>query len=372
MKVRGAIIRTSPGSLEVAEMELEDPRPDEVQVKMVASGMCHSDDHHVTGDSPLDPCPFALGHEGAGIVTRVGPNSKGIKEGDHVVFSAIPSCGHCRWCASGMSNLCDLSAGILAGPRWTDGSYRLRLTDGQPVGQLCGISTFVEYTTASLDSVVKIDDDVPLDKACLIGCAVSTGWGSAVNVADVQPGDTVIVYGIGGLGASALQGARFAGAQNVIAVDPVPFKRQQAAVFGATHAVASAEEAAELARQFTNGQGADSAIVTVGVLGAEHVRQAFGAVRKAGTAVVTSIGPHDAVGAPISLHELTLYQKRLKGSLFGATNANWDVRRLINLYRSGDLKLDEMVTQTYSLDQVAQGYADLHAGKNIRGVVVYD
>lgn len=185
MQVRGAIIWESPGNLDVVDMELSDPRPDEVQVKMVASGMCHSDDHHVTGDSPLTGCPFALGHEGAGIVTKVGLNSKGIEEGDHVVFSGIPSCGHCRWCATGMSNLCDLAAGILAGPRWTDGTYRLHLPDGRPVGQLCGISTFVDTTTAPLDSVIKVDKDIPLDKACLVGCAVSTGWGAAVNSAAV-------------------------------------------------------------------------------------------------------------------------------------------------------------------------------------------
>ncbi|NEW28745.1 NDMA-dependent alcohol dehydrogenase [Nocardia cyriacigeorgica] len=371
MQVRGAIIWESPGNLDVVDMELDDPRPDEVQVKLVASGMCHSDDHHVTGDSPLTGCPFALGHEGAGIVTKVGPNSKGIEEGDHVVFAAIPSCGHCRWCASGMSNLCDLAAGILAGPRWTDGTYRLHLPDGRPVGQLCGISTFVETTTASLDSVVKVDKDIPLDKACLVGCAVSTGWGAAVNSAAVRPGDTVIVMGIGGIGVSALQGARFCGAENIIAVDPVAFKREKAATFGATHAVATMDEAAEIARQFTNGQGADSAIVTVGILKAEYVAQAFSAIRKAGTVVVTAIGQHDAVGVPISLHDLTLSQKRLQGSLFGATNGNWDIKRLLNLYRSGSLKLDEMVTRTYTLDDVAQGYKDLHDGTNIRGVITY-
>lgn len=372
MQVRGAVIRQSPGTLEIVDMELDDPRPDEVQVKMVASGMCHSDDHHVTGDSPLTGCPFALGHEGAGIVTKVGPNSKGIREGDHVVFSAIPSCGHCRWCASGMSNLCDLAAGILAGPRWTDGTYRLHLPDGQPVGQLCGISTFLDTTTASLDSVIKVDDDIPLDKACLVGCAVSTGWGSAVNSAEVRPGDTVIVMGIGGIGASAVQGARFGGAENIIAVDPNPFKHEQATIFGATHTVTTMAEATELARQFTNGQGADSAIVTVGILRADHVAEAFAAIRKAGTVVVTAIGEHDAIGLPISLHELTLSQKRLQGSLFGATNGNWDIKRLLNLYRAGTLKLDEMVTRTYALDEITQGYKDLHAGTNLRGVVVYD
>ncbi|MGD1220708.1 NDMA-dependent alcohol dehydrogenase [Streptomyces krungchingensis] len=372
MRTRGAVIRQAPGKLEVVDLELDDPRPDEVQVKLVASGLCHSDDHHVNGDLPCGTYPFALGHEGAGIVTKAFPNAKGIKEGDHVVFSAIPSCGYCRWCASGRQNLCDLTAGILAGPRWTDGSYRLHTTDGTPVGQHCGISTFVETTTVSVNSVVKIDDDMPLDKACLVGCGVSTGWGSAVNSAQVQPGDVVIVMGIGGIGASALQGAVHAGASVVIAVDPVAFKRDEASVFGATHAVASVEEAAELGRQFTNGQGADSAIITVGVIKPEHVTQALAAIRKGGTVVVTAVGIHDVVDTPLPLFDLTLSQKRIQGSLFGGTAGNWDVKRLLQLYREGRLKLDEMVTRTYKLDDIQQGYRDLHDGKNIRGVVLYD
>jgi S-(hydroxymethyl)glutathione dehydrogenase/alcohol dehydrogenase len=369
MRTRGAIITQAPGKLEVAELEVDDPRPDEVQVKLVASGLCHSDDHHVTGDIPVGTYPFALGHEGAGVVTRVGPNGKGIDEGDHVVLSALPACGHCRWCATGRQNLCDLVAGILAGPRWTDGSYRLHTADGVPVGQMCGISTFAETTTVALDSVVKIDRDIPLEVACLVGCGVSTGWGSAVNSAQVQPGDTVIVMGIGGVGANALQGARHAGASAVIAVDPLPFKREQAAVFGATHTAACIEEAADLARQFTNGQGADAVIITVGVLAPEHVRQGLDAVRKGGICVVTSVGPHEHAPVPISLPELTLAQKRLQGALFGATSGDWDIKRLLAMYTEGVLKLDELVTRTYTLDEVAQGYQDLHDGKNIRGVV---
>ncbi|MCD0448614.1 zinc-binding dehydrogenase [Actinocorallia sp. API 0066] len=223
-----------------------------------------------------------------------------------------------------------------------------------------------------MESVVKIDDDLPLDRACLVGCAVSTGWGSAVNSAAVQPGDTVIVMGLGGIGVSAVQGAAHAGAADIIAVDPVPFKREMAPVFGATRTAASIEEAAELARETTNGQGADSAIVTVGVLRPEHPGQALAAVRKAGTVVVTAIAPHDAPGAPVLLPDLTLSQKRLQGSLFGATNGNWDVRRLLNLYRTGQLKLDEMVTRTYKLDEITLGYEDLNAGRNIRGVVLHD
>jgi NDMA-dependent alcohol dehydrogenase len=373
MQTRGAIVRQVPGKYEVVDLEVEDPIENEIQVQMVASGLCHSDDHVATGDLPVQIYPFAGGHEGAGIVTKAGVNAKGIKEGDHVVFSFLPSCGHCRWCASGMQNLCELGAGLMDGSRWgRPGDYRLKLAEtGQPVGQMCGISTFLQTTTVSADSAVKVPDDIPLDKACLVGCGVGTGWGSAVNSAEVRPGHTVIVMGIGGIGINAVQGAAHAGASNIIAVDPVAFKREKAQELGATHAVESMEEAAELARELTGGQGADSAIVTVGVVKGEHVGQAFSAIRKAGVCVVTALGKATDVGVPISLLEMTTFQKRLQGALFGASNPNWDILRQLQLYREGVLKLDELITKTYSLDEVAQGYQDMYDGKNIRGVIIY-
>jgi S-(hydroxymethyl)glutathione dehydrogenase/alcohol dehydrogenase len=371
MQTRGAVVRQAPGKYEVVDLEVEDPRTGEIQVQMVASGLCHSDDHIATGDIPVPQYPLAGGHEGAGIVTKVGPGTQGYHEGDHVVFSFLPGCGRCRWCASGMQNLCDLGALLLAGSRWEDPtSFRLSM-DGQPVGQMCGISTFCETTTVAIDSAVVVPDDVPLDKACLLGCGVGTGWGSAVNSAQVSPGDTVIVMGIGGIGINAVQGARHAGASNVIAVDPVAFKREKARELGATHAVETMEEAAELGRAFTNGQGADSAIVTVGVTTGDHVAQAFSAIRKAGTAVVTGLGNIQEVGVPIAISELTLFQKRLQGSLFGASSPSYAILRQLEMYRAGVLKLDELVTKTYTLDEIAQGYQDMHDGKNIRGVILY-
>ena len=373
MQTRGAIVRQAPGKYEVVDLEVDDPRPGEIQVKLVATGLCHSDDHVATGDIPVGVYPFAGGHEGAGIVTAAPPNHKGIKEGDHVVFSFLPSCGHCRWCASGQQNLCDLGAGLLAGSRWDDPTdFRLKLAGTDtPVGQMCGISTFVETTTVSADSAVKVDDDLPLDKVCLLGCNVGTGWGSAVNSAQVQPGHTVIVMGIGGVGINAVQGASHAGAANVIAVDPVAMKRENAQQVGATHGVETMEEATELAKSFTNGQGADSAIITVGIIKPEYVGQAMASIRKAGTVVVTGLGNIAEVGAPVSLADITLFQKRIQGSLFGESNPNWDILRQVELYRSGVLKLDEVITKTYKLDQIAQGYQDMHDGKNIRGVLQY-
>ena len=372
VNTRGAIVRSAPGKFEVVDLIADDPRPGELQVELAASGMCHSDDHLATGDIPMGHYPMCGGHEGAGVVTAVGPNTKGFTEGDHVVFSFLPACGRCRWCASGLSYLCDLGAGLLVGARFDDPeSFRFHTTDGTPVGQMCGLGTFAGVTTVNVESAVKIPEDIPLDVACLTGCGVGTGWGSAVNAAGVEPGDAVIVMGIGGIGINAVQGAAHAGASHVIAVDPVAFKREKAMEFGATEAFESIEEAAEFAKTVTNGQGVDEAIVTVGITTGEHVAQAFSSVRKAGTVVVTGLGDITQVGLPIPIGELTLFAKELKGAMFGDSNPHTDILKMLRLYQEGHLKLDELVTKRYSLDEINQGYEDMHAGKNIRGVIVY-
>ena len=372
MQVRGAVVRKTPGKYEVTNLELDKPRQGELQVKMVASGLCHSDDHLATGDIPMAIYPVAGGHEGAGVVEAVGPDTPGWEKGDHVVFSFLPACGKCKWCARGQQNLCDLGATLLAGSRWDDPtSYRLHLDDGSPVAQMCGISTFCTHTTVAIDSAIKVDKDLPLDRICLLGCGVGTGFGSAVRSANVRPGETVIVMGVGGIGINAVQGAAYAGADNVIAVDPVPHKLELAKKFGATHTYKNMEEAGEFARSVTNGQGADSAIVTVGVTEGKHVAEAFKAIRKAGTVVVTGLGDITHAELPIPIGELTLFQKRIQGSLFGESNPSGDIPDQINMYRHGKLKLDELVTTEYDLDDIARGYEDMHAGKNIRGLIRY-
>jgi NDMA-dependent alcohol dehydrogenase len=372
MKTRGAIIRRAPGKFEVVDLELDDPIEDEIQVAMVASGLCHSDDHIATGDLPVGFYPVCAGHEGAGIVEKVGPNTRGWDVGDHVVFTFLATCGRCRWCASGHQNLCDNGALTLGGSRPQDPtSFRLHLEDGTDVGQAAGISTFAAHTTVHVNSAIKVDKDLPLEKLCLLGCGVGTGWGSAVNSAEVGPSDTVIVMGIGGIGINAVQGAVQAGAAHVIAVDPVAFKREMALRLGATNAFADIAEADAFAKSVTNGQGADSAIVTVGVVHGEHIAQAFDAIRKAGTVVVTGVAPMTEVGIPVSPAVLTLFQKRIQGSLYGASNATFDIPRQVQMYRDGRLKLDELITREYSLDEIAQGYEDMHAGVNIRGVIRY-
>jgi NDMA-dependent alcohol dehydrogenase len=369
---RVSLVRQAPGTYETATVELDDPRQNEVTVKLAASGLCHSDDHVATGDVPVAVYPYVGGHEGSGVVTAVGPNTPGYEVGDHVVFSFLPACGHCEYCGRGMSNLCDLGASLLTGARADDPTSFRMTENGAPVGQQCGISTFSEYTTASIDSVVKIDKSIPLKAAALVGCGVPTGFGSATRSANIEPGAVVIVMGIGGIGANALQGAKHAGASTIIAVDPAPFKQKVAHEFGATHAFSNIDEAADLARSLTNGQGADATIITIGVVEGEHVGQALASIRKAGTVVVTGLGDITQVGAPIPLGELTLFQKRIQGSLFGQANPRFDIPNFLRMYQKGDLKLDELVTREYTLDQVAEAYEDMHAGRNIRGVVVYD
>jgi S-(hydroxymethyl)glutathione dehydrogenase/alcohol dehydrogenase len=371
MKVRAAALLSAPGKYETIEVDLEGPRQNEVLVRVAAAGLCHSDDHIATGDLPVGKYPVVGGHEGSGVVEEVGPNTTGVRAGDHVVFSFMPVCGRCRWCATGHQNLCDLGALLLAGSRYDDPtSYRMS-HGGETVGQMCGTSTFAEYTTVDVRSIVVIPKDVPLEAACLVGCGVITGWGSAVNAAEAGPGDVVIVMGVGGIGVNAVQGAVHAGAAQVIAVDPVAYKREFAASVGATSTFATIEEAADYARSQTNGQGADSTIVTTGVTTGEHIAQGFASIRKAGTVVIAGFGNPMDVGVPLPGPELVLYQKRIQGAIFGMANPTYDIPRVLDLYQQGKVKLDELITHRYGLDEVAQGYVDMHAGVNIRGIVTF-
>lgn len=372
ISTRVSLLRETPGKFELATVELDDPRQGEVTVKLAATGLCHSDDHIAQGDLPAARLPLVGGHEGAGVVTAVGPNTQGFEVGDHVVFSFLAACGRCEFCARGMSNLCDRGATIMSGGRPDEpGTYRMS-ENGVAVGQAMGISTFSEYTTASIDSVVKIDKSIPFEAAALLGCAVPTGWGAAVNSANIIPGAVVIVMGIGGIGAAAVQGAVYAGARAVVAVDPVEFKREKAIEFGATHAFADMAAATEFVKSVTNGQGADATIISVGVMKSEYVAEGMASIRKAGTVVIPALGNVRDVGVPISLSDLTLYQKRVQGSLYGQSNPKFDIPNLLRMYQAGKLKLDEMITTKYELGQIAEAYDDMHAGKNIRGLVVFD
>jgi S-(hydroxymethyl)glutathione dehydrogenase/alcohol dehydrogenase len=236
---------------------------------------------------------------------------------------------------------------------------------------MCCLGTFAEHSVMNQASVIKINPDIPLDKAALVACGVTTGWGSAVYAADVQAGETVVVVGCGGVGMNAVQGAALAGARYVIAVDPVEFKREQSQVFGATHAVANMEEAAGLLAELTWGRNAEKAIMTTGVAEGDNIAPMMGLVGKGGRAVVTAVANMTATDVQLSLFDLAMQQKQLVGTIFGSANPRYDVPRLLGLYQSGKLKLDELITTTYSLDGINQGYQDMRDGKNIRGVILY-
>lgn len=369
MKTRAAILWGLEEEWSVEEVELDDPEHGEVMVKLAASGLCHSDEHLRTGDIPI-PFPVIGGHEGAGVVEKVGPGVTDLDVGDHVVLAFIPSCGKCRYCTSGMSNLCDLGAGIVLGPQ-LDGTYRFHAR-GEEVGQMCILGTFSPYTVVNQDSVVKINKDIPLDRAALVGCGVATGFGSAVNTAEVAPGEVVVVMGCGGIGMNAIQGARLAGARAIIALDPVETKREHAQTFGATHAAADADEAWEIVSEMTQGRLADKVILTTGVAEGEYLYEALSLVGKRGRVVVTAVGHADETTVELSLFELTLYEKQVLGSLFGSSNPRVQIPDLLEMYQNGQILLDELVTRTYTLDQINEGYQDLRDGKNIRGVIVYD
>jgi S-(hydroxymethyl)glutathione dehydrogenase/alcohol dehydrogenase len=369
MKTKAAILRDVGKDWEIIELDLDPPKAGEVLIRFVAAGLCHSDDHLRTGDIPVR-YPLVGGHEGAGIIEEAGEGVTRLKPGDHVVCSFLPACGHCRFCARGMTNLCDLGA-LLTANCLPDGTFRFH-ADGEDFGQMCLLGSFSQWATLSEHSCVKVDDDLPLETVVLIGCGVPTGWGTAVNAGGVRPGDTVAVYGIGGVGINAVQGAAFAGAVNVVAIDPVPGKLEMAKRLGATHTARSADEAQQIITDITRGVGADQALVTVGVVTADVVEAAFHAIRKAGTVIVTGLAGPDKKTISVSGFELTLFEKRIQGALFGGGNPFDDIPRMIDLYRSGHLKLDELVTTRYRLEDVNQGYRDLLDGKNIRGVLIHD
>lgn len=371
MKTTAAVLFWGGKPFEIVELELEldGPGPGEVLIKYVAASLCHSDLHLTDGDL-VPQFPIVGGHEGTGIIEDVGAGVTKVKPGDHVVYSFIPNWGRCRYCATGRSNLCNLcnlcnvGATIFDG-HMPDGSFRFHLGDSD-FGAMCMLGTFAERATISEHSVVKVDDWLPLETAVLVGCGVPTGWGSANYAGAVRAADTTVVYGTGGIGINAVQGAKHAGAKYVLAVDPVEFKRETAVKFGATHAFATADEATEKITELTWGQIVDQAIVTVNE---RVVTDAFNTIGKGGTVVITGLANPEKLTMHVSGGVMTLFAKTIKGTLFGSANPQYDIVKLLRLYGAGQLKLDEFVTNEYTLDQVNEGYQDLRDGKTIRGVI---
>jgi S-(hydroxymethyl)glutathione dehydrogenase/alcohol dehydrogenase len=365
MQTKAAVLREIGAPWQVEEITLADPADGEVQVRLAASGLCHSDEHLVTGATPV-PLPALGGHEGAGIVTKVGPGVRGLAEGDHVVLAFLPACGTCRPCASGLQNLCDRGAELRA----TQTTPRATTMDGLTLLRMCQLGTFAPYVTVDEAAVIKIEDDVPLDLAALLGCGVSTGWGSATAIGNTRPGDTVVVIGVGGVGINAVQGAAAAGARFVVAVDPVAYKQKRALELGATHTFSSAAEAQAALPDLTWGRLAQVVILTVGHIQGHMIQEALALTAKGGQVVVTAMGHYADREVSLNMFELTLLQKRVKGAIFGGVSPRHQIPLLLEAYRSGNLKLAELVTP-YQLEDINQGYQDMRDGKNLRGLIRY-
>ena len=371
MKSKAAVVTEIGKPFEIMEVEVDGPKTGEVLVQWKVAGLCHSDLHLTSGDMPAT-LPLVAGHEGAGVVVDVGPEVHHVKPGDHVVGSFIPACGHCPACSRGMSNLCDGglngTTGLMA-----DGRFPFTLPDGRQCGAMCTLGTFSQYTTADKNSIVKIQDWIPFDVAALVGCGVTTGWGSSVYSAGVRPGDTVVVFGIGGIGVNAVQGAKLAGARFVIAIDPDPKKLEFATQFGATHTFTSADEALAEIPGITWGLMADKAVITIGVADAEVTAKAVDMVGKRGVVVLTSMGGLENMSINLLGLFVTQYEKTIKGSLFGSANAFYDIPNLLRLWDEGHVKLEELITNRFSLDEVNDGYALMEAGgEMLRGIIVHD
>ena len=370
MKTKGALIWEFNQPWSVEEIEIGDPVKDEVKIQMEAAGMCHSDHHLVTGGIPMAGFPVLGGHEGAGIVTEVGPGVEGLEPGDHVVLSFIPSCGACPSCQAGMRNLCDIGALLLSGTSVSDGTHRVH-ANGKPVFPMTLLGTFSPYMVVHKSSVVKIDPSIPFEVACLVGCGVTTGYGSAVRTADIRPGDDVAVIGVGGVGMSALQGVVNAGARNIFVIEPVEWKRDAALKFGATHVYPDIETAFGGVAEVTYGLMAKKVIVTVGELDGKDVDSYVNLTSKGGTTVLTAIGSMMDTNVTLNLAMLTLMQKNLQGTIFGGGNPHFDIPQLLSMYKAGKLNIDDMITRQYTLEQINDGYTDMLEGRNIRGVIRY-
>jgi NDMA-dependent alcohol dehydrogenase len=383
MKSRAAILHDVGGPWSVEDFELDPPRAGEVLVEMAAAGLCHSDEHILNGDmsAPNEvmeafglPSMFPMigGHEGSGVVLKVGEGVSGFAPGDHVVTSFVAVCGECRWCNSGMEYICDMGAHVMIPGMPTDGTFRHHTTDGRDLGHLSKVGAFSKHTVVSTDSIIKIDPHLPLLPMALLSCGVPTGYGSAENRAKVTTGDTVVVIGVGGIGTAAIQGARINGAAHIIAVDPVEFKRKSALQFGATHTAADTDEAASMLRELTRGVMADSVVVSPSIISEQDVQPALSLTRKGGTCVLTGMSASTTGSIAINLQEFTLWNKTIAGTVYGSCNPRVDVARFARLYEAGLLQLDEMITRRYRLDDINDGYRDLLNGEIIRGVIDFE
>lgn len=364
MKAKAAVLFEIGKKLEIREIEVQGPQDGEVLVRMAAGGLCHSDLHVMKGHL-VAPLPAVLGHEGAGIVEEVGPGVSTLKPGDHVIPIWRLSCGGCMYCSGGRPALCPEGTQIRMTGRFSDGSTRFTL-EGEELKHFCGVSCFSEYSVMSERQALKIPEDFPLELAALLGCAVITGVGAVFNCAQVKPGSSVAVFGAGGIGLNIIQGSAIAGAEKIIAVDTLSNKLEFARQFGASHTVnGSTEDPVSQIKELTDG-GADYAFEAIGF--PETLRQAYDSVGKRGITVAIGVTPLTTeVSVPVM--SLIFEEKTLTGSLYGSSRPWIDIPMLMELYRSGKLKLEELLTREYPFNQINEAYEALEAGEVARSIV---
>ena len=368
MKTAAAVVRNAGEDWAVTELDLAEPQAGEVLVEFTHAGLCFSDEHLRHGG--LGELPAVGGHEGAGIVRKLGPGVSSLAVGDHVAAAFVPTCGQCDWCVTGHSNLCTESANA---PGAADRSLYRFSSDGETIPANCGLGTFAQYSVVSERSLIAVDPTIPLSVVAVASCGVLTGWGAAVHAAEVSVGDVVIVLGGGGVGVNAVQGARLSGAREVIMVDTNPTKLEVAETFGATRTFDSMAAAAAYASEI-NGVvgGADAVIICTGNTVEPIVTAAYGGLGTRGRLVLAGMS-QDVMEKNLQLPgtQIIFREQTIRGTIYGSCNPRRDIPLLLDLYKRGLLKLDELVSREYSLADINEGFEDLRQGRNLRGVVAH-
>ncbi len=366
MQMQAAIITEFNTPFRIETVELAPPKAGEVLVKLAASGVCHSDWHVLTGTTPR-PLPIITGHEGAGVVETIGDAVTRVQPGDRVTLSWRPECGECHYCLKNKPNLCETLIPVINSGLQIDGTSRVTWRS-EPVYIMNALGCFAEYVVVQERCCVPIDGDVPLEVAALVGCAVSTGVGAAMYTADVRAGQSVVVYGVGGVGLNIVQGARLCGADPIIAVDTSGAKLEFAREFGATHTLLSDKTTVAQIQKLTEGRGADHVFESVGLPALQA--RALDAVCPGGMLTLVGVAPADSLTSWPGLI-IMAREKTIRGSLYGSVNPHRDFPLILDLYASGKLKLDELVTRRYRLDEINQAYDDMLSGGLARGVIVF-
>ncbi len=365
--MRAAVLTEVNKPLEILDLEQEGPKAGEARVKVRAAGVCMSDWHIMNGDWPL-PLPMVLGHEAAGEVVETGPGVTNVKVGDHIIFSFRPHCGHCPYCSRGRTVLC---TGHNDTPRWGmhDGTSRIKL-NGEPVNVMARIGTFSEYVVCPAEQLVPVRKDLPWTHAAIIGCSVATGVGAVIRHAEVPAGSTVLVIGCGGVGLNVVQGAKLAGAKTIIAADLLDNKLEYAKAFGATHTInARNEDVVAVVRELTGGLGAEYAFDAIG--SEKTATQVVEAVGPAGHAVLVGI-PAFSATAPVGLSNMVYLEKKLTGTYYGSVRPNIDFGILADLTMDKRINLDDLISRTYTFDQINEGFDLLRSGGVARGVILFN